>query len=103
MEIPNLWPNRDQAGDSLPNVLQKPSREIIYQGNKEVIKESERPKGHGLHKIIASFQQERTWPGEMNKKALVQEGLLELLFGTGRRQCRRSNRPEDHLVLRRHA
>ena len=44
--------NLDQAGDSLLNVLQKHSRGIIYQGNKEVVKESGRPKGHGLRKII---------------------------------------------------
>ena len=56
------------------------SRGITYRENKEVVEESKRPKGDGLHKIIARFQQERTWPREMNKKAFVQEGLLELLL-----------------------
>ena len=72
--------NQDQAGKSLLNVLQMPSSGIIYQGNKEVVEESRRPKGDGLHKIAARFQQERTWPGEMNKKEFVQEGLLVLLL-----------------------
>ena len=72
--------NRYQAGDSLLNVLQKPSRSIMNQGNKEVIEESGPPKGNGLRKIITRLQQERTWVGEVNEKAFVQKGLLELLL-----------------------
>ena len=92
--------NRDQAGDSLLNVFQKPSRRIIYQGNKEVVKES---KGHGLHNIIVRIQQKRTWPGQMNEKAFVKKGLLELLLVLVKKQCRKSSQPKDHLVLCQHA
>ena len=83
MEIPNLWPTESSKRQSseYPSP-QSPTGESFCQGNKEVVEESRRPKGDGLHKIIASFQQERTWPGEMSKKAFVQEGLLETPAGT---------------------
>ena len=48
---------RDQAGDSLPNVLQKPSKGIIYQGNKEVVEESRRPKRDDSTKSLQSYNE----------------------------------------------
>ena len=80
MEIPNLWPTeiklatfseclpKAQQGNHLP-------REQRSRQRKQASQRAWTPQF-----LIARLQQKRTWPGQMNKKAFVQKGLLELLL-----------------------
>ena len=85
----NPVPNRNQAGDSILNVLQKPSRGIIYQGHKEVVKRklaspsAWTPQQHRE----APIRTDLAWADE--PEGLRPKGLAGAPAGTGRKQYRK--------------